>query len=339
MYRVLRAQKSTDCFPLSRSALMEGTGMATGSASGLSVRPSAEYGVALADQDARGWLARRGHDAVPVGTFRLFADAVTSGSFGFARIWHSAATWRKAEAQSEPADAITIMVLVEGSVTVNYRGESYSLGANEATFLCAGDDYSIEAQEASARIEILLDQSFWVGYDIKSEQVRGVPIPASGYTRLLVASANTALGINLLPEGVAAASLRRSFEYLALAALRDREAMRGSRAMSTHEQIYTDALSVIEASAERPTLTVQSLAAELKLSVRQLQRAFADEGASPLAEIRARRLRRVEELLKDRPARSRRDMAEVARASGFKTTRAMLAALRSGSESGSASAE
>jgi transcriptional regulator GlxA family with amidase domain len=169
--------------------------------------------------------------------------------------------------------------------------------------------------------------------------VRGVPIPASGYTRLLVASANTALGINLLPEGAAAASLRRSFEYLALAALRDREATRGSRAMSTHEQIYMDALNVIEASAERPTLTVQSLAAELKLSVRQLQRAFSEEGTSPLSEIRASRLRRAEELLKDRPARSRRDMAEVARSSGFKTTRSLMAALRAGSGSGSASGE
>jgi AraC-like DNA-binding protein len=313
--------------------------MVMNSATGLSVRPTAEYGVALADQDASGWLARRGHAAVPVGTFRLFADAMTSGSFGFARIWHSAATWRRSEARSDPPDAITIMVIVEGSVTVSYRGESYSLGANEATFLCAGDDYSIESEEASARIEILLDESFWIGYDVKSEHVRGAAIPASGYTRLLVASANTALGINLIPDAAAGASLRRSFEYLALAALRDRESTRGSRSISSHEQIYADALNVIEASAEKPTLTVQSLAAELKLSTRQLQRAFADEGTSPLAEIRASRLRRVEELLMDRPARSRRDMAEVARSSGFKTTRSMLAALRSDSGSGSTSAE
>jgi AraC-like DNA-binding protein len=306
--------------------------MATGSASGLSVRPTAEYGVALADQDARGWLARRGYDIAPVATFRLFADAVTAGSFGFARIWHSAATWRTIDARAGAADrAITIIVLVEGSITVRYRGESYSLAANEATFLCAGDDYSIESQEASARIEILLDASFWIGSDITAEQASGVAIPASGYTRLLVSSANTALGINLIPEGAAGSSLRRSFEYLALAALRDRENTRGSRAMSSQEQIYVEALNVIEASAGTPALTVQSLAAELKVSVRQLQRAFSEEGTSPLAEIRASRLRLVEQLLKDQPSPSRRVLADVARSSGFKTTRSMRAALRSDS--------
>lgn len=292
-------------------------------------KTSVSYGVALADTPAKQWMQARGYETASVSSFRLFADSVIVDSFGMSRIWHTPATLRRDERpQSTDARMLFLIIVVDGTITVDDGEQELQASTDEAILLPLGARHTISCGEPSARIEILLDDSFRNGYSLEPDPLRARVLGASPYLKLLVAAANTALGINLVPTGTAGISLRNSFEHLTLAALRMSENSGQTTPGSLNERLFARAMEIIESSAGRSSLTVASIADELKLSVRQVQRVFAVAGTSPLTEIRAARARLAQQKLRSVPGSSRSDLAVVARSAGFSSTRSMREALR-----------
>jgi AraC-like DNA-binding protein len=297
------------------------------------VRDSAKtlvnYGVALADTPAKQWMQTRGYATESVSSFRLFADSVIVDSFGLSRIWHTPALLRRDEHPlSVDARLLMLIIVVDGSITVNDGERDLEASTDEAILLPLDAQHTVACGEPSARIEILLDDSFRTGYPFEPAPLRPRVLGASPYLKLLVAAANTALGINLVPAGIAGISLRNSFEHLTLAALRTNENSAQTTPASLNERLFTKAMEIIESSAGQSSLTVASIADELKLSVRQVQRIFAVAGTSPLTEIRAARARLAQQKLRSVTGSSRSDLAVVARSAGFSSTRSMREALR-----------
>ncbi|WP_301217787.1 AraC family transcriptional regulator [Agreia sp. PsM10] len=285
--------------------------------------------MALADLPARQWMQTRGYKTDSPGSFRLFADSVVVDSFGLARIWHTSATlYRRGSTQNDDAHLLSLLIAIEGTITVRDGARELTASTNEAILLPKSPDYTIECNEPSARIEVLLDDSFSIGYSLEPDPALGQVLGASPYLKLLVAAANAALGINLVPAGIAGISLRNSFEHLTLAALRANENYQDLANIPPNERLYNRALEIIESGAGQSTLTVASIADELKLSVRQLQRVFAVAGTSPLVEIRVARARLAQQKLRSVTGSSRSDLAVVARSAGFSSTRSMREALR-----------
>lgn len=93
--------------------------------------------------------------------------------------------------------------------------------------------------------------------------------------------------------------------------------------------LVTTARDVIERSYSDPNLTVSDIAAAVGISVRQLSRAFAEQGSGVAAYLRTRRIELAQSVLAD-PRYQAMSMAEVAARCGFSSQSAFSRAFRDG---------
>lgn len=132
--------------------------------------------------------------------------------------------------------------------------------------------------------------------------------PATAYFRALLAQVAT-------PDRVAKYAMSRLSEEM-LGSLFLERASIGAGPVKVQPSLYRRALALIASQRADPTLSVPSLATELAVSVRHLQRAFAEQRTSPTEEIRRLRVELAIQLLTE----ARYDVLsidEVARYAGF----------------------
>ncbi|MDR6866418.1 AraC-like DNA-binding protein [Microbacterium resistens] len=103
---------------------------------------------------------------------------------------------------------------------------------------------------------------------------------------------------------------------------------RGSLASTTPPPLattYEAAMAVLDAQAPELAFGIAELADEIGVSPRTLQRAFRDNGTTPVEALRARRVENAVRLLRDPESRSLTN-AEVAQRAGFETASGMYRA-------------
>ena len=97
---------------------------------------------------------------------------------------------------------------------------------------------------------------------------------------------------------------------------------------SAERELYRRAVRLIAQRAAESSFTLDSIAAELKVSKPYLQRAFRHAGTTPLRILRERRTSIAKDLLEGRSVTSRVELDALAVRAGFSSARAMKEAFR-----------
>lgn len=280
----------------------------------------AERSLALRDAAAVGWLQGRGLWCEPRGPFHLFADRLVDGPFELLRVWHTPA--RVGRSAQHPSSGTVIQI--DGAIVLSTATESVGLEPGGVALLPSSGPWTLEGAVASARIEIRSRPGLWPP-DVARHRIETLDAISTPFREVLVATAISALSSSLRPEDAGFSAFRQAVENLVagLPALRS-----GPTATTPEETLRREALQLIAKEAADPDLTVAGLADRLLVSDRHLHRAFAEHGATPLAEIRAARADLARQHLALHPGRTGPDRLEIARRSGFRTVRAMNEALR-----------
>lgn len=284
-----------------------------------------EKAVALAEAAAADWLAERGLLlGSGSGSGRVVADAYRTPDFAIARLWLDT---REVERSPSEAGGVSVTIVTEGSVTaLSPDGGTHDLDRGDATISRRSIGEVLTSAAPIALLSISLEKDFLVRYalrDIGGTLVaRGRDAPVMILATLVNSTLSSMNVMDLSWEHSRTAVEASTAALLTLARSSDRSAT------SSGSAVFDDAALIIAEKASDPLFTVSSLAARLRISERRLQEVFAMHGTSPRAAIGHRRLREAKRLLAQYPAVDAALLSEIARLSGYKSTRSLREALR-----------
>lgn len=289
------------------------------------IDPSAtvERGLRLHDKAGQDWFTRRGQRAEGQLPFRVVADSIRGSGLTLTRVWHSPATISRDPVRGQ---GLTVLIQLDGTADLEllHTREPLSLSSDAAVLIPDGAPYVLNAEKATARIEIGLRHS--LGLITEDQVIRWDENP---YIRVLVATVNAALSAATVdPGGAGYGHLKAAIRGLlfassASAPLNASENLRGSAAV-----LFQRAQAVIERDAIKPDFRVADLAAELRVSQVYLRRVFGHVGTSPAKAIRDARVRNARGHLQHTPpSPSRMELQRIARAAGFSSVRQMRESL------------
>ena len=263
--------------------------------------------------DARAALRRLGTDQEhPLALLRCAGALISRHRLEPGRPW----LWGAQEQRGDEllvlcfADVPVRLRLAPGTVVEVPAGAAYLLHPHQATMVSA-------AQPSAVTV-------VWVRHDAVAQaagrfDASGTVLPAGAVARSLRAFL---LGMLSDPASAMAGSLA---ETLIVGAI-DRVLSDAVPAVRAPREIDR-ARRIIRLRRTDPSFDVDALSLALHLSRRQLQRMFAREGSTPLAELRARRVDYARELMDDRAE----GLEPIAARSGFRDVAGMRRAfLREG---------
>lgn len=283
-------------------------------------------GIVLRDAAARRWFRERGLHTTGDQPLYLAANELRTSSFGFARVWHSAAVI-VTETSGKNA---RLFIQVEGdSVISSGQGEG-TLRPGGIAVLPAHTAFSISSVRNVGRYETFIDLATFS--DQISERLRAGVVyerVSSAYRDILIGTGNSALNGRAAPSDKGYAGFVTAVSSLASAMLIEEVESRETMTASRTEDLFFIAHQTIKQNASNPDFSVSQLARTLGITTRRLQMIFSTSGSTPKQAITVERLRRAMALLDqdDRNLRLRRD--DVARMSGFRNRAALRRALDS----------
>lgn len=235
-----------------------------------------------------------------------------------AHVFERGARWAW-DAQSPSHEAIAGLVFADVPMCVHGDHGDESIVPGEAAFLHPYRAVGVEALRAGTGVCI------WVPWDSLQEVEDGVQAPGhtmqstpltaglrAFLTSLLTQHSEPTLYTDYLIERVV---VEMAFGVLL-------ESVPKNVAGSRDGRMIDRARSLLLMRRAEPNFGVAELAAELHVSTRQVQRAFAAENSTPAEELRGMRIDLVNELLGD-PAYEPLSIGEIAEHSGFKTAAAL----------------
>lgn len=263
------------------------------------------------------WFADRSLVAAPSteGPTILIVDEAEVAALTVRRLWHTALA---IEPMPEARGGSTLVLQAEGSAVFRLTVATATLDAGSALVYPAAALSSADTSHPTARIEILCANSLLD---------HPAPLPGADDSpawRALASTVNAILnGDHRL--GVAAESaLGHAIESLCAALIAGRPgADADASGFRSAQATFAAATRLLTDRAADADFTVEELARTLDVSRQYLARVFARQGRTPSSALRARRLE-----LADAFAAAGLSSIEIARRSGFPSTRALSHARR-----------
>ncbi|PPH22960.1 hypothetical protein C5C31_08505 [Rathayibacter rathayi] len=286
------------------------------------------YKYSLRGQDALAWLAEREMCGEEVGDseIRLVADEIVLPDLRMARLWHTAAAYTIART----SQSALLLLQIEGTCTIDSDewNEPAELGPGDAAVLPGGTRFGLSSESTTARYE--LDYELEVLPPAAREELaqgRILVAPAREYRDAVAATSNAALnsGMSLRDAGFSdfAAGVRHLMTALLLQALETSSPW----LLTSTSALHRNAMRVIAARAADPGFDIESLAAAVRTSPRNLRHVFAQAGTTAKVALTAERVRLARQQLARRAEGRSLTRAEVARLSGFRDVRALRRAV------------
>lgn len=250
------------------------------------------YKYSLRGQDALAWLAERDMCGEDVGDseIRLVADEIVLPDLRMARLWHTAASY--SIARTSPA--ALLLLQIEGTCTIDSDewNEPAELGPGDAAVLPGGTRFLLSSESTTARYELDYELDV-LPPAAREELARGkiLVAPAREYRDAVAATSNAALnsGMSLRDAGFSdfAAGVRHLTTALLLQALETSSPW----LLTSTSALHRSAMRVIAARAADPDFDVESLAAAVRTSPRNLRHVFAQAGTTAKVALTAERVR------------------------------------------------
>lgn len=214
-------------------------------------------------------------------------------------------------------------ITIEGGGDITYASTSMNVGRDHLVFMDAEADIGIHLRAATARYLWKLRPTV-LNNPLVRQRI-GEPLPIGPEVwRIAGSLTNSALEAD--PAVTTSRYFAQASENLLAAVFETVRQPQRLAPSSRPDQVYGEAMYVIEQSYHDPTLTPSKVAAEILVSERTLRRAFAAMGTTPRTEIERRRVRELNELRTHfGVSQSFEKLSEMA---GFSTGRQARAALR-----------
>ncbi|MEH3088410.1 MAG: helix-turn-helix domain-containing protein [Microbacterium arborescens] len=203
-----------------------------------------------------------------------------------------------------------------GSLSVAPTHDSrhrYRVDAGRGLFMSSRSDHLLAWSDAAQVVVVSAPEEVVAAFGAPVDEAEGplfagdsalVP-PATAYFRALLAQAAA-------PDRVATYAMSRLSEEM-LGSLFLERASIGAGPVKVQPSLYRRALALIASQRADPMLSVTTLASELAVSVRHLQRAFAEQNTSPTEEVRRLRVELALQLLTE----SRYDVLSIDEVAGY----------------------
>lgn len=274
------------------------------------------------------FLSRRWTPSAPAGErVGVVVDELVTPLMTVRRIWHTPVRLRRSEAASGPGPVAfdECFLQIEGDLDITAAsGEARRLLPFSATLAAGGVIQEMSSAMPTARIE-LISRRRSPSRDPRTRMLAVHRGPTTAWS--VLASATNAV-LNSPPRASAGATplIVRTLEHaLAALVLETDDGERVDDASRPNADLHGRALAVIQRAAADPDFSVERLADALGVARRTLERAFSAHGTTARAALRSERVSIAQVLSVRRP---RPTDAEVARAAGFPSPRALREALR-----------
>lgn len=276
-------------------------------------------------EGAERWLAEREWETVTflssAGKTGLVCDEVQGADLTLRRIWHTPVDLRRTPPSDSRSldDALTIVLVVDGAMTVEIAGRERELQANNVLVWWGDHLEALHASSPVARIELTMSRPVVV------PSMTPTVFTATGASmapNALSSIANVILNAHGSPRTVVTDPLRRMLA--ATVELLVAENTMPTSGTRSPEELFQDSVSFIGTWAHSHTMTAGAVAEAMHVSRQYVTRVFAARGTSIGAEIRRHRVRLAQRLLTE----GWMTPQEAAAASGFSSLRAMRRALR-----------
>lgn len=227
------------------------------------------------------------------------------------------------------AEQLLCVLVRDGSMAFSLTDDParrWQIEARRGFFLRGCDDVVISFAPDTSAIVIVAQEQLLAAFGAMAGE--GVPLFADRSALIAAAGGffDGLLSALVAPKGVAEYALTRLAEEMVGGLFLERSSV-GAGRVQAPPSLYRRALSLIAAKRVELSLTPASLALELAVSPRHLQRAFRDQGTTPSAEIRRLRVELAVKLL-TQPRYGVLAVADVAQLTGFATVDDLRRALR-----------
>lgn len=279
-----------------------------------SITGSAEREVALEGDAARAWLGRRGWTVTGHSRpFLLRADEIASEGFVLRRHWTSPVEMTRSADRSSP-DMVDAVFLLDGDLAV-VEPQELSLGTDGVLISPRSTPLSVRAGKPTAIVQV---ETAWSTLSLQAPARATLREVDPELRQVFVVTATAILNASLGPGHSGFAQLRASVEAMVAAVLQRNAIVPDYPGTSASmRDLFRLVTTVIDARAADPLLTIDVIAAETNMSKQYIQRAFRPTGLSPLRYLRIVRAMRARTLIRARGARTSRELAEIARMTGF----------------------
>jgi AraC-like DNA-binding protein len=282
---------------------------------------SLERRVSLAGADATAWLEARGFATSPSSPgFRLLADAYRASDLALARILRGPGETRQGGA---PTPATSLSAVTEGSLELLLPTGGVLVQRGQAVLMQSNRVFGTRNTAPVATIEIVLGSASSSRFDhrwpggpvLVGDEARGI--------RALSALANEILG-SAEPSSVPlTAGYRIAFEAIASDVLDDSGCDLPLTIGPADRRLLLRARRIIRARFAEPGFSVRLLAADLAVTERRLQRAFAATGSTAQESLRRARAEAAHTLLRTHAAVTHVELELVAHQVGLPGGRAL----------------
>ncbi|MDZ5146293.1 hypothetical protein [Microbacterium testaceum] len=260
---------------------------------------------------ALGWQALSDNTGLQI-------DGVGTPDHFIGRAWSPTGTYRALPVE----DGMYVLLGIEGRATVTYNNTPMDVPRDHLTFLDAEAAIDVQLTAATARYLWKLKPTVLSNPFVRERL--GEPLPVSSNVWKVVASLTN--GALEAPEAFANSfHLGRASESLLAAAFDDARQYARVRPTTRPDQVFGEAMHVIDLSFQDPNCSAAFIAAELLVSERTLRRAFTLMGTTPRAEIERRRSTELRQLRGQFGTSV--TFAKLVEMSGFKNVRQARAAL------------
>lgn len=281
---------------------------------------SSERRIALTGPPARDWLRRRGwHSSDETTPQQLYADEIRRRDFIIRRQWTSAVSshWTALD-----PDTTQVTLVIEGDARVVIGEKESHLHGGYAIWRGRGADVQLESPAPLALMQI---ETASIPLDfVSAEQADGVVFEALPALReILAGQISATLNSEMEPSMEEFSYVQESIEYATMALLLgvEKKKIRG-------RNLYQRATDILTTRARDPDLTLDAIAAELRISKSQVQRAFRTAGTTPLTFLERRRVMIARTAIEEGTTPTNEELDRIARSAGFSSTRMMKDAFR-----------
>lgn len=268
--------------------------------------------VQLTGDAAAAWMLTLGWKEPRAGGLRIAGDAAHDSGFSIARVQHSPG--RVEVAHEGPG--VGVLLVTEGELRISDADKPIRGALLFPTPAC----FTLESATPFAVVELVYGAAhlaeFWMPLPEQPTAVR----PETAALQFLLPTAIAALEARPGPEAPSWPLLREMFAML-ISGLVVESGPNGGN-------LVRAAIEVIARDREDADVDVPALAAELGVTVGELEAAFAGAGKTPGGVLRAARAAGARTMLARRPGATESDLAAVAELAGFRTVGEMLEAIR-----------
>lgn len=228
-------------------------------------------------------------------------------------------TIRKAAGRDEIPLLACILVL-SGGVSLSMThvpSQQWRVGSLQAFFLVSRGDYLLNWSMDAEAIVVSLPEKVVEGFGATVRPHTRLPSLSSALVEAAIGFFSGLCSAEPVTDRIAGYALTRLSEELVGSLLLESNGAHREH-VDARPSLFHRALAMIASRRADPELTPMSLAAELAVSLRHLQRAFHDQGTSPTAEIRRLRVELAVQLLTEERYRVL-PIADVSAYAGFRT--------------------